>query len=458
MTVAMINFNQVKGGPQLLTAVENKLSKDAVISESSETPVDDKVLSEKAVEAKIVELKDGMTEHVEETVEIEEPTTEIKLAKTPTSEPVKVVVNGITYAEGDGVTVNRAAKTVTWNGEFDLNTSTVDKLQLLYVTGDKGPVVRTNIMGMVLVADGNRVGTWARVDRDFNTVEFNPNHGTWAGIKQVTNDYGEFTEIPVTYVRTETLTDGPYAGCNCWWISDHAEELFHVHPAFIGSDGQPHNLQVASYMTSKDASNQPTSVDKGTSYFGYWNNISYNDVHGMSMPTGMRPYSIYDHHFLARMMLVEFGTPDVQAQTVDGVAWTGDYQITYHGIHDPFGCVNGSCLLDGLTTLNGTYQVFAPDGSRTMVETGVSCPNTYVWPVNCRVDQVNEIDFGDMFIANTVNRTENSGSFADYQYLYSSNAFRAYWYASSDSGAFYLGGIPRAHSNDSIGFRVVRCV
>ena len=317
-----------------------------------------------------------------------------------------------------------------------------------------------HVMGMVLVREGNRTGTWARVDRDFNTIPFDVAHGTWANMKQVMNDtYGELTEIPVTWVKTETLTEGPYAGKNCWWIADGPETGFHVHPAFIGQDGQPHNLQIASWIASKK-NDLPFSEDKGNGTNGYWNNITYNDVHAKGWMTGgARPYNVYDHHFLARMMLTEFGTPDVQSQTVDGVAWTGDNRISYHGIHDPFGLPDWTeyFWLDGLTTLNGTYQVLAVDGSGNMVDTGVSCPNTGVWPVNCLVDQANGINFGDLFIANMADSTENSGSFADYQNLHSGNAFLVYWRTGSARGAFYLNrNYPEFESN-SLGWRVALC-
>ena len=317
-----------------------------------------------------------------------------------------------------------------------------------------------NIIGIVLVQEGNRTGTWVRIDKDFNTIEFNSNHGTWAGIKQVQdNTYGEFTEIPITWVKTETLQSGPYAGKNCWWIADYAAEGFHVHPAFIGQDGQPHNLQIASWIAS-NKNDVPFSEDKGNGPSGYWNSISYNDMHAKGwMSSGLRPYSIYDHHFLARMMLVEFGTPDVQSQTVDGVAWTGVNRVNYHGIHDVFGTPNYNeyFWLDGFTTLNGTYQVLAANGSGQTIETSVTCHNTYGWPTNCRVDQASGIDFGDMFIAHTFASSESSGSFPDYQYLYSNKAFHVAWGTASGRGVFCMYERALTETNTSLGWRVARC-
>lgn len=357
---------------------------------------------------------------------------------------------------------------LSFNNEYFLNLELSQETDYNFKTNNKYfKVIMTpaktkaeHVMGMILVQEGNRTGTWVRVDRDFNTVEFNPEHGTWAGIKQVMNNtYGEFTEIPITWVKTETLQNGPYVGKNCWWIADQPEEGFHIHPAFIGQDGQPHKLQIASWIAS-NKNNIPFSEDKGNSKDGYWNNISYSTVHSKGwMTNGARPYNIYDHHFLARMMLIEFGTPDVQAQTVDGVEWTGTNRINYHGIHDPFGTHDYAeyYWLDGLTTLNGTYQVLAANGSRNMIGTGVSCPNTSVWPTNCRVDQVNGIDFGDLFIASMTNTTENSGSFADSQDLNSSCAFNVCWGINSNPGAFYLRYVYPNVVDVDLGWRVSLC-
>jgi len=468
----MIDFNQVKGGKAFADKVANAVPKTAVVTTESEASEasDEHVLSEAMVDRKLSEVVAGFSREATDDVAVEgsQATTEFDLSCVPTDDKVRLVLNGVEYVENKHFTVDRSGKKVTWtytaaNGGFDVNEALADEVKIVYLTRQSAaPMVRTNIMGMVLVEEGNKSGTWARVDRDLNIVEFNPDHGTWAGIKQVQNDaYGEFTEIPVTYVKTETIANGPYVGKNCWWIADGPETGFHVHPAFIGQDGQPHNLQIASWIAS-NKNDIPFSEDKGNSKDGYWNNISYNTVRAKGWMTGgCRPYNIYDHHFLARLMLTEFGTPDVQAQTVDGVAWTGANRISYHGIHDPFGTASGNeyFWLDGLTTLNGTYQVLAVDGSGNMVETGVSCPNTGVWPVNCLVDQVNGIDFGDLFIANMANSTENSGSFADSQYLYSGRAFFVYWYASSSRGAFYLrnGDRPEFESY-SLGWRVALCV
>ena len=465
----MIDFTQIKNGKKVVDQVNGLVAKTDVVDAEhvgTGTPVDDKVLSEAAVEVRLSTVKAGFSRHTEDEVVLEgaAATTEFNVSCVPTDDKLVLSVNGVNYTEDKHFTVDRSAKTVTWtytaaNGGFDLNEALTDSVKFVYLTREPvTPIVRTHVLGMVLVQEGNRTGTWVRVDHNFNVVPFDASHGTWAGMKQVQNEtYGEFTEIPVTYVKTETLQSGPYAGKNCWWIADGPELGFHVHPAFIGQDGQPHNLQIASWIAS-NKNDVPFSEDKGN--LGYWNNISYNTVHAKGWMTGgARPYNIYDHHFLARMMLVEFGTPDVQSQTVDGVAWTGDNHIIYHGIHDPFGMQNGGeyYWLDGLTTLNDTYQVLAADGSLSMIETDISHPKASAWPVNCHVDQVNGIDFGDLFIAHTKNSSENSGSFADYQRFRSGYAFYVCWGTASSLGAFYLYGDAPTRENDVIGWRLALC-
>ncbi len=470
----MIDFTQIKNGKKVVDQVNGFVAKiDVVDAEhvGTGTPADDKILSEAAVEARLSTVQAGFSRHMVDEIVMEgaSAVTEFATSCVPTDDKLVLSINGLNYVEGKHFTVDRAGKTVTWtytaaNGGFDLNSALADNIKLVYLTREPAaPVVRygEHCLGMVLVQEGNRTGTWVRVDKNFNTVEFDPmRHGTWAGMKQVQNEiYGEFTEIPVTYVKTETLADGPYAGKNVWWVADGPETGFHVHPAFIGQDGQPHNLQIASWIAS-NKNDVPFSEDKGVDYSNYWNYISYNTVRANGWMTGgARPYNIYDHHFLARMMLVEFGTPDVQSQTVDGVAWTGTNRITYHGIHDPLGLPDGmECYwLDGLTTLNGTYQVLAADGSLSMIETGVSCPNNGVWPVNCRVDQVNGVDFGDLFIANMANRTTNSCSFADSQSLNSGYAFFASWNIGISQGAFCLYNSRPENGGSTLGWRVALC-
>ena len=298
-----------------------------------------------------------------------------------------------------------------------------------------------HVMGMVLAQEGGGSGTWVRVDRDFNTVEFNPEHGTWAGIKQVINDtYGEFTEIPITWVKTETLIKGPYTGKNCWWIADGPEDGFHIHPAFIGRDGKPHPLQIASWIIS-NKDNVPFSEDKGKYNNNYWTGMSYEVLHKKSwMQEDARPYNIYDHHFLVRMMITEFGRTDIQNVTVDNVSWNSNNRTVYHGMHDLFGLATDQTTdirLDGLSIQYSKYQLLATDGSLSMVDTGIMRTNNDGgWIINCRIDKVNGIDFGDIFIGNENSSDKNLGSFSSYQALKNYCDYVVSWNSTYRGSAF----------------------
>lgn len=286
----------------------------------------------------------------------------------------------------------------------------------------------TIIMGIVLSQEGGGEGTWVRIDKNYNTIAFNANHKTWKNIKEVTDaTYGKFIEIPISYVKTEKIASGKYAGKYCWWIADGPVSGYHVHPAFMGSDGKAHNLQIGVGLTYNN-NGKPNSYYQGTA----WNIISYNEVHAKGWMSGnVRPYSIYDHSLLLRMMLIEFGTSQAIYKRITDSPDYGGSEIrfyiygeqTYHGINDAFASYKNYLILDGITSLNGTFQILKPDGSRQMVETGVSCPSTwYKWPITCKINTANGINFGDLFIGDQLGE-QNEASFPDVQDFESGKCF-----------------------------------
>ena len=511
--MAMIDFTQIKNGKQLINNVSNSFDKSAVINEWSETPSDDLVPSEAMLENKVLTTIANKAVHVEETLVITAPTTTIALSNTPTESKVVLVVNGVDYREGYALTVDRTTKTVTWTGEFPLTPDTVDKATVLYMTikqndngGTSFPKAK-HIVGMVLAQQGSGYqtvkmrsvnktvyteekptakGDWRRIDQNYNEVDFDPEHGTWAGMKEVTTSLddmlGKFVEIPITWVKNEVIQSGPYAGCNCWWMADGEAPGFHIHPAFIKPDGTPGKLRVGKYLVSF-----PKNYDGDYGEFFYdfleadmqvddvyytLKMSSYSDLRNKALTyntadeTGYRAYSIYDHHFLARMILTEFCNPNIfffryydndthtyTDEWHEGICEHGGYVLPdqqpsnaqtnipfdYHGIKCILGDNYANCWLDGLTTLNGTYQLMAADGSGTMVETDIECPAYGTWVANCLMNKVNGVDFGDVFINDGTNVDDNissmmegrsygddggpgsehiaQGSFCDYQYI-----------------------------------------
>lgn len=519
--MALIDLKQVKHGPQFLTDVNGAVEKAAVITEPSDVPSDELIPAETYVNAKLDELVESIPKKMETSLDItgNDPVTKINLPSIPNDEPIKLIINGVEYHESKDFTVDRSTGEVIWTGGFPLTGNTVDSIKAVYTTKAQSkssfPKAQ-HIMGMVLVdtdvpkyhvrqepkysiEEPISKGEWHRIDQHFNEIDFDPNHGTWAGIQTVTTSCDNFIEIPITWVKTETLQSGPYAGHNCWWIADGEAPGFHVHPAFIKPDGTPGKLRVcvnATRLPDEVVGNTDTiTTVNDDEEVVYFDNVSYNNLweKGLSYnnddETGYRAYSIYDHHFLIRMMLIEFGDPNIMFVEYDGV-WSAriasffggidlkekpnDDQINapynYHGIKEILGNPYEQILLYGLTTLNGTYQVLASDGSGRMVETGISCPTGGTWVVNCRLDKVNGVDFGDLFINNGENIDDYvyfdmcnvygeedyiaKANFCDYQFIVPNTAVVTQYEAEYNySGLFMLNSTPINNENDDFMYK-----
>lgn len=322
------------------------------------------------------------------------------------------------------------------------------------------PTKANAVYGMVLASEGGGAGIWKRVDQEYNDIAFDPTvHRTWKNIREVENENGKFVEFPVTWVKSETITEGKYAGKNCWWTADGPVEGFHVHPSFIGKDGNPHPLRIAKYLASKNATTgRPQSVDKGQTT-GYWTTVNIDTIRttclGLNTSTldGYRMYSVFDHHFLARLLLTELGTPDVRKLT--SVDWGQSYvRPGYLGVSDVFGInfVSGgttyaySFMFDGLTVQNYTYSVTRNDGSGEWINTGAvnNIKDRYYYPINCLLTKGDGFDMGDLFIAASTDYQTTNGSFANAQEVYAGRypdhamPFGSMWSNIANHGMFAL--------------------
>ena len=300
------------------------------------------------------------------------------------------------------------------------------------------PTKANAVYGMVLASEGGGSGLWKRVDLDYNDVEFDPTvHRTWANIREIENENGKFVEFPVTWVKSETISEGKYVGKNCWWIADGPVEGFHVHPSFMGADGNPHPLRISKYMASiNSTNNRPHSVDLGfsTGYAHGERDVIVNTVNSLNTSTvdGYKLYSIFDHHLLTRMMLTEFGHPDAQQYVVNGVDWSTAWfdakHLVYHGVTDVF-CINyqdGNAnrsfwlTLGGISFINNVCYVMKNDGSGETVNTHETIKiNGY--PVNFLLTRGDGFDLGDLFIASGYTSNNVTGSVPDVQSIGNDN-------------------------------------
>ena len=427
----LLDFKQIKQGPQLLSNIQQ------LRTDPDNLPID-----------------------YMETVNVSGTFVSATLSRTPTTDPVTMVVNNLVYTENQDFTVNRSTKVLTWTAtDLTITEAVATSIKIRFKTLDRTglePEADPNVYGMILVQSGGdrlerfvemyggAAGTWVRVDKNLNPVAFDASsHGTWANMRTLTLDSGDHVvEIPTTWVKTEVISGGTYDGKTCYWIADGPKTGFHVHPAFMKTGGTPGTLRIGAYETSKGTDGVPMSVDKGTvnEYDSYWyyqrsddNEFDKEDLYAAVLAkntaagdTSWRAYSIYDHHFLARMMLVEAGTTDVHdvaTANADERYSAGpnalfDYasRDDYRGIWEPCGGDDSieTLYLDGLNTVGGTYHVLAANGSGTVVDTGASCLNeTYGFcPASCLTTTGGGVDFGDLFIAAV---KSGNGAFADVQ-------------------------------------------
>ena len=136
-------------------------------------------------------------------------------------------------------------------------------------------------------------------------------------------------------------------------------------------------------------------------------------------------YNVYEHHLLVRLMLIEYGTADLQYEMVDNVVGRG---ISYYGIYD-FDGIPKNAPAD-LSWVNGIYcpartsklSVISSTGTGSYIETEINgsdlCNNSQL------IDFVSgtlegRYDLSDLFVGKFVTDTTNGYLTDDIQNLYS---------------------------------------
>ena len=280
-------------------------------------------------------------------------------------------------------------------------------------------------------------------------------------MEAVTVDGQAMVYIPKIWIRNTPLAAGAtYADKIAYMISERAQTGYHLAPDFYTNGVENENgVQLSSYIASKDSSGKAASIAGATP----WTSIAYTAIDaaaktrntGTGEQAGWRAWNIYDHHLLARLMLFEAGSADIQ--TIIGGA-DGSMGVTYHGIHDVWGGTSYGFWIHGLTTTGSgnTITILDNQGKGTMVDTKIAAPGGG-WPVTLLDNTGDSYDLGDVFLAKTVTSTEASGTLGDSLDLRGGYAFHALW----GSGHTYCGpfglyaGVPSDPSG-SLGFRLAR--
>ena len=281
----------------------------------------------------------------------------------------------------------------------------------------------------------------------------------FSAMKEQTVDGQAMVFCPKIYICNEVPGSGTYSGKPCYEISDYKETGFHCAPTFMTNGVENDTgIQWSSYIASKDSSGKAASIANATP----WTNIAYTAVDtaartrnvGTGEQAGWRAWNIYDAHLLARLMLFETGSADIQ--TILG-GTDGSMGVTYHGIHDVWGGTSYGFWIYGLTTTGSgnTIMVLDNKGNNNMVDTKIApCGNG--WPVTLLDNVGSNYDLGDIFLAKTVTSTKENGTLGDYQFLSGGYAFYTYWGSSSLYGPFCLYNGTPTNANTALGFRLAR--
>lgn len=285
----------------------------------------------------------------------------------------------------------------------------------------------------------------------------------YSEMKTETVDGQEMVYIPKIYVCNTKLPDtSKYAGKYRFSIApEKLDDNWHVHPAFMNKGEEMSGIQISAYTAGKDSSGKATSLKDGSR----WTNMTRDSAHSLGLnrnvsggkadQTGWHCYNVYEHHLIARLMLIEYGSSDLQTLLTGSDSGNN---ATWRGIHEVYGG-NVSFWIDGIDTLGSgsAIRIFDNDGGQAYVDTGIK-PCGSGWLKTTLHNVGKNYDMGDVFVAESVDGTQSNGSFGDYQCLYGGSVFYADGGGSALYGPFYLDGNSASITGGNIGFRLARYV
>ena len=223
--------------------------------------------------------------------------------------------------------------------------------------------------------------------------------------------------IPNIWVRNEKLSAGAtYEDCFAYMISDKPKTNYHIHPTFVTNN----KINDSGVLIGED-------IIAGS--------YAYNSIKSKAEEFNAEPFNIYDMHLLARLMMIEYGTSDIQ-KALTGI--DGKMSVTYHGIKNVWGAENFGQWLYGLTTEEGTIHVLSSKMDGTMVDTKI-VPAGSGYPANLLTAKTLNYDLGDLFIAGSQSVNQLDGILSDYQCLETESAFNSGFINNNAlCGPFYL--------------------
>ena len=260
---------------------------------------------------------------------------------------------------------------------------------------------------------------------------------------------------PNTYVKTVFDKEG----LSTYFISDKPLPGYHIHPVFV-----------------KNGVINPTGVLWSKNIYEV-GNVTPNSLvaKAAAYGDGFEPYNIYDHHFIARLMLYECGDSDTQNKIGGSNTAVG---VPYLGLNDIWGGDwnnNGkpkskSCFIYGLATIDDIWHILSNKMDGSIVNTGIFTPlNSYssntktmgAFPLTLNSAHSEDFDLSDVFLPNKYAVLGKDASIPDMQVCGRGyTTYHNYTYlAETSRGMFHLGNTGRQNSTSTyIGLRLRKAV
>jgi len=239
--------------------------------------------------------------------------------------------------------------------------------------------------------------------------------------------------LPNIWVRNEILPDGAtYEEFMGYMINDKPKTGYHIYPAFktndkINDNGVLYSVNIES------------------------NSLAYSELKAKAAIFNAEPFNIYDAHLLARLMLVEYGTSNIQ-KALSGV--DGKMGASYHGIKNVWGGESVGQWIFGLTTEDGTIHILSNKMDGTMVDTKIAVAGSG-YPTDLLTASSLNFDLSDIFLARLQSDNASDGVLGDYQCLEADCAFSSGFVSNNAiAGPFYLCNEPLDTKITNIGLRL----
>lgn len=278
-------------------------------------------------------------------------------------------------------------------------------------------------------------------------------------IHEGTIDDQKMIWFPKTYVRGENLYDGQFKGKYAWQVSEYPRPFFHVHRAFIDSNGHERD---GFWLGKYEASNQnglPASVPNVLP----WTNISTTDaiatakLRNRNGQSGWHIQNCFEYWFVSLLMMIELGTPDfytnIGAGGQGGLQKCGSTNAVWRGLHEHW--ANAWEIVDGVKMdANGIVQVFDKTGEH-YVSTGKKLADAGI-----ARGSTTGVDFSDAFIpADDSQGSRFSSTLSDGCWTGTNTItlLSGSYNEGTNAGGFtFYGGWTASQSGGHVGFRLAK--